>query len=288
MTNEKQNIPIFIINLKKDVKKKQHIKRLFNKYNLNFEIIDAINGKSLKEGDISNFYSKEISIQEFGRELAKGELGCALSHKKIYKKMVDENIKTAVICEDDIIFDEYFVEFLNLNKKLEYLIVKKNLEILLLGHYSFSKEAVMIEPNYSIYNKQHMYNNYYVKIPCEKSYGTHAYFLTLNGAKKLLDQLHQIVYPIDHYTGNYRFINVFAFSPPLVKLSDLFLSDSNILDERNKYEKIEYERRLNKKHSALKKLVINFKIYNLLHLAKETFVKYSKKFKYIDYKYFQG
>ncbi len=45
-----------------------------------------------------------------GRRPLVGEIGCALSHIKIYKNMVDENIPCACIMEDDVMVLEHFNE----------------------------------------------------------------------------------------------------------------------------------------------------------------------------------
>ena len=45
--------------------------------------------------------------------MTKGEIGCALSHLKIYQKTVDEDIPYALILEDDTLFDTEFPKYLN-------------------------------------------------------------------------------------------------------------------------------------------------------------------------------
>ena len=92
-----QQIPIFIINLKKDIDKQQHMEILCKRYNLQCHFIEAVYGKDLDKETLSMVYNKEKSISEFGRELTKGEIGCALSHMNIYKHMIEQNIEKAKI-----------------------------------------------------------------------------------------------------------------------------------------------------------------------------------------------
>ncbi|WP_419767645.1 glycosyltransferase family 25 protein [Arcobacter sp.] len=43
---------IFVINLKKDIERRVYMLNLLKKYNLDFELITAIEGKKLKDVDI--------------------------------------------------------------------------------------------------------------------------------------------------------------------------------------------------------------------------------------------
>ena len=88
MSNNKISFPIFIINLSNDNEKKQYMQQLCNKYNLYPEFIEAVDGRLLNDNDISAVYSKDKAIKTISRELSKGEIGCALSHIKIYQKMI--------------------------------------------------------------------------------------------------------------------------------------------------------------------------------------------------------
>lgn len=72
---------------------------------------------------IPGVYGKDLSLEErkkavnsfrfwcaVGRKPFLGEIGCGLSHIKIYQKMVEENIPCACILEDDIIILDGFKE----------------------------------------------------------------------------------------------------------------------------------------------------------------------------------
>jgi len=104
--DKENSLSIFVVNLKKDREKKEFIIALCKKYGLQIEFIDAVDGRNLSRANILDVYSKEEAIKNIGRELSSGEIGCALSHKKIYKKMLDENINQALILEDDVEFDQ--------------------------------------------------------------------------------------------------------------------------------------------------------------------------------------
>ena len=58
---------------------------LLKKYGLNYSIVNGVNGKKLPKNIVINECNKERSIENMGRELTLGEVGCALSHINIYK-----------------------------------------------------------------------------------------------------------------------------------------------------------------------------------------------------------
>ena len=105
MLNNPQNVPIFIVNLKRAVDRKKQIQQICKEYNLNVEFIEAVDGSLLNKEEIECVYSETKTIEKIGRSLSKGEIGCALSHLAIYQKMLKENIKQAIIFEDDIVLN---------------------------------------------------------------------------------------------------------------------------------------------------------------------------------------
>ncbi|NHB90363.1 glycosyltransferase family 25 protein [Photorhabdus tasmaniensis] len=87
---------IFIINLKKDLERRKSIQYQAEKLELNVEFIEAINGRELSQDEV------KVLCPDFDKsEITLGELGCSLSHLKIYEKMVKENIQLALVMEDD-------------------------------------------------------------------------------------------------------------------------------------------------------------------------------------------
>lgn len=206
----KDNLPpIYIISLKNSPRRDIISKRL-NGLGLNFEFIDAVYGKELSEAEIKNvdydFYKKYNS-----KKLTLAEVGCAMSHIKIYEKIVNENLSGAIILEDDAIISQHFKEivFNAINKS------SPNCELLFIDHgkvksYPFKKT---LPENYKLAK---------YRSPSKNSkrciiYAT-AYFLSLNGAKKLLDYAYPIRMPADYLIGLIQKtqINAYGIEPPCV------------------------------------------------------------------------
>ena len=91
----------FIINLKESADRRQYMIEEMKKTNLQYEFFDAVSGKDIK--NIEEVYDHEYAVTKAGSPLNLGEIGCAMSHLLIYKKMIDENIERTLILEDDII-----------------------------------------------------------------------------------------------------------------------------------------------------------------------------------------
>lgn len=91
----------FIINLPHQHQRRHAITANLEQCDIDFSIIEAVDGRALSESDIEEKYDAKKAHSSFNRNLSRGEIGCALSHIKIYQKMVLENISSAMILEDD-------------------------------------------------------------------------------------------------------------------------------------------------------------------------------------------
>jgi GR25 family glycosyltransferase involved in LPS biosynthesis len=125
------DLPILIINLARRVDRKQKLTHNLNLMKIkNYTFIEAVDGKTLQNNTSSEYYNKEKAT-ETKRELMPNEIACALSHLKIFRKMVDENIPYAVVMEDDCIPN------INLHNFIRHFDPSKvNTELVLLGYWS--------------------------------------------------------------------------------------------------------------------------------------------------------
>jgi glycosyl transferase family 25 len=115
----------FVINLKRRIDRKKYVLDNYvhtDIYNLN--IIDAFDGKDIDKNSekmikIKNDFLEKINYNRINiieykyltiNEFTFGELGLFVSNLYIWKKIVDENIKNAIIFEDDCIFSNIFEE----------------------------------------------------------------------------------------------------------------------------------------------------------------------------------
>jgi len=85
----------FIINLASSTGRGATIAAQCDAAGLDYEFIHAVNGHALTEAEIAQ-HTRAVNYA-----FKPGEIGCALSHLAIYRKMVDENIAQILILEDD-------------------------------------------------------------------------------------------------------------------------------------------------------------------------------------------
>lgn len=219
-----QNIPtIYVINLKKDIIKKQHIKEQLNRLGLEAEYIEAINGKLLKEIPDIKTSSDLKSTPKLGR----GEIGCLLSHRKIYQIIIERGDPWSIILEDDVDLKNEFIEVVKSLSKLQ-----QDDKLIFLGHHSCNARS--LRTMYSFRSSTNVYKNYKLTKPLENVCGTYGYLISLEGAKLLLDKTFSIQKPIDHYTGECNGLSSLIIVPEIVTINTKFDHMSSIDRDRNK------------------------------------------------------
>lgn len=221
----KKKVPIFIISLSGSLDRQQLISKNLTTQGLKYEFIEAVDGKSLSEEYKSEVYNSIKAKEFFNRDLLLGEIGCALSHKKIYEKMIHEEIEYAVILEDDAIVDKSVVSAIStcIGNPFKW-------DLILLGHYATYSESKAIKSQTSFWGKKWYGDLNFLRLTGKTS-GTHGYILTYEGAQKLYSNLAKITKPIDHYTSDDKLLDVYALHPTIINPNKKFKSsidDGNI------------------------------------------------------------
>ena len=88
---------IFYINLDSMPLRRQFMESQFTRLNVLAHRQQAVDGTN-----ISADHAKDYEHSPAWRKLTPGEIGCFLSHREIWKKIVQQEITHAIICEDDI------------------------------------------------------------------------------------------------------------------------------------------------------------------------------------------
>jgi glycosyl transferase, family 25 len=205
--------PIFVINLPQHTERKKLIEEQFKKFKIsNYEIISGIDGKNLSCKDSKNDPIKTYKF--ISRQLSNTEIGCALSHLKVYKIIVEKKLNYAIVLEDDAILQDGFLENLDLNNCKD---------ILLLG-------------SVSSYHGKFNAGVYEIKRWWE-AYCAYGYVISIEGAEKMLSYFIEINHPIDHwYTLCENNISVRWITPVLIKSNDSlpsYIQDDRITQTKN-------------------------------------------------------
>jgi glycosyl transferase family 25 len=113
----------FVINLKR---RPDRLEQFFKRCPYPQECIEVIHGFDSKFP--KNESSKERKMRsKFKSDITAGPQGCSISHMRVWKKMVNENIPIAMIFEDDAMFNEDFYDF------MESLEIPENVNMLFFG-----------------------------------------------------------------------------------------------------------------------------------------------------------
>ena len=190
---------IYVINLKKNIEKKNNILIEFDKLGGIFKdayFFEAIVGKDLEEREINNLlttkaqYTLNYGRREHSEVNTKGAIGCYMSHYYIWKDIIKNNYKNVLICEDDIYTDSGYEKIVECIDN-----IPEDYDIAYLGYFMHN-----LNPKYK------KVNNYW-NIIDEKIFGTYSYVLSNSGAKKLLSKSLPIEMQVDSYMSYFYFTN---------------------------------------------------------------------------------
>jgi glycosyl transferase, family 25 len=144
---------IFMINLPSSTDRRLFMEKQFKKYKLNFELVEAVNGKVFTQEEMMKLADLE-HIKQYSKYFTVGAVGLCLTHKKVYEMVVQRNLPYALVIEDDIVINKDFESFLN---KIEPLIQPgeiillyyKKLNSRKIGKFS-NLDSVIVDDNHKL------------------------------------------------------------------------------------------------------------------------------------------
>lgn len=217
------DIPIYCINLKKDIDRKYNINLQLRNKNIKF--IDAIYAKNINENKLINI--KNISKRDYWSNeiMDTGEVGCLLSHLKTYQEaLTNETCEYISVIEDDINLISYY------NIKLDKFIIDNinNYDCIQLCPI-ISKSFIDLKYNFNDQITILDWNKYNSMLyPNGFSWSTGFYIISRKAMLKLLN-LYLItdeLMPADYYI--YKNVKTGTLFPPISFACDLF--ESNLRD----------------------------------------------------------
>ncbi|WP_201578875.1 glycosyltransferase family 25 protein [Psychrobacter sp. Pi2-52] len=231
---------VYVVSLKDSIDRQKSITTQCEKLGIEPIFIDAVNGKDLSKSEVSQYCNQEKAKQLFGRELLLGEVGCALSHKKIYQKIVDENISYAIILEDDVLIGKDF------NKVIKPILsLDESCELVLLGHNKGFDKEYEIKSIKSYWDSIKVDKSFILGRVVKGGLGTFGYLISNIGARKLLNYFEEekITHPIDKVTSDSRIINIYGLFPSVVTVDMRFNSmiESEGLRDNNRQDDVVYQ-----------------------------------------------
>lgn len=168
----------FVVNLDREKEKLQTVAKRLAKVGVPFERFPAVYGKAL------SIEEKRAAKNPFriwcaiGRPLQDGELGCALSHLGVYRRMLSDGLKSVCVLEDDVVFDERLPRQL---ERVENFLQTDIPRVVLLS------------------DRTHFACTEWKILPSRHDFGTFAYAINLAAAKAILKANYPIQRPCDHW-----------------------------------------------------------------------------------------
>lgn len=197
---------IWIINLDKSIDRMSKIKDNFNKYGIKYNRFSAVYGKN-----VSNEYiEKNVNLLCKKMLCNYGIIGCASSHKYLWKQLINSNEDFYIIFEDDIEINDK--TFYIIKKIIPYL-KKKEFDIDYLSLNCLNFGCSIQKTEFTI--DEYKFGKPYMPLQ------TSSYIITKDGAKKLLDYISRTTYHVDfeilfvkfftnfnYYTSNLSIVNL--------------------------------------------------------------------------------
>lgn len=98
------NTNAIVITLRRSTSRAAQVRKIIDTCPLRCEIWDATDGSRLTVDQIRAVYRPKLHLPSYPFKLGPGEIGCFLSHRRVWQKMIDESIPRLLVVEDDVEF----------------------------------------------------------------------------------------------------------------------------------------------------------------------------------------
>ncbi len=163
--------------------RRRTIAGILNAHDVAFRFEDAFDARSLCESELNGLYDAKAALKRYGRTLTRGEVGCFLSHRSVWRKVVESG-QAAIVLEDDAIPEDAFFDRV-LNTPADALA-------------SFADIALLGRSKLPVRNAPRAYRNEPLKLMCricdltvgvpfkQWTSGSVGYWISVDGARKAL------------------------------------------------------------------------------------------------------
>jgi glycosyl transferase, family 25 len=168
------------ISLKSALDRRAAMEMQFAEHGLNVEFFEAIQPAA----DLSDVPSYDASdrMRRYGRPMSRGEVGCYLSHREVWKQLIGSNLEAICVMEDDIQLLEGFEA--TVNELFEHRQHWDIVRLVSLNKHPAVPYAVLPSGLKVVWTDR-------------ASVGTQCYLVTRAAAERLLEHSKRIVHAID-------------------------------------------------------------------------------------------
>lgn len=218
---------LYVINLDRSPDRIERLDKIFEKLDLGFIRVPAIDGLTLDDKFILGVKQNQL----WPDALTRGEIACFLSHKAALEKVATGKEKFAAIFEDDVRLSNDAAYFLKTDEW-----IPENAEIVKIethGKKVWLGEGIDLK-------------NGYVVAPLKSRHIMAAgYIVSKEAAKKLCSMMDTITFPFDHFLFNpkchvFGQFEMWQLDPAIVRQAGL---ESTLENDRTKIDKDKKQRR---------------------------------------------
>ena len=196
-------IKTFVINLKDSVERREAVLAETARYPfMDIELIEAVDGRKFTPEEIGECFDLKKFIDRYYRPAKGGEIGCTLSHRICYRKLLESEEEFVLILEDD-------VDFIH-PEKLETI-----LSDILDGCRDKKPHFITLAMHLLYYPEKCRKLNYYTLFRIYDAWGTCAYLINRQAAERLLSDAYPSIVADDFYFMRQRGIQVEGIYPNL-------------------------------------------------------------------------
>ena len=91
----------FVIHLARAAGRVIHVQKLIENCPVETEVVDAVDGRKLSADEIAAVYRQDRFFPRYPFVLRPAEIGCFLSHRLCWQKIVDQDLSHGLVFEDD-------------------------------------------------------------------------------------------------------------------------------------------------------------------------------------------
>lgn len=92
----------YVISMSRAGRRMEHVQRIISQCPVDCNRFEAIDGSCLSESDVESVYNTKANQPKYPFALNRGEIGCFLSHRSVWKKIAESDAPGGLVMEDDI------------------------------------------------------------------------------------------------------------------------------------------------------------------------------------------
>ena len=181
------SLPVYVINMDRSVCRWRRCSEQLDELNIQYTRISAVDGDDIDENELRFHVKSKGILYRWIRDITSAELGCCLSHRKVWERVKAEGHDGAFVLEDDIIAGVALPGIMD---------IISNLQIgppVLIKLYMPDANATLNRVDMGV----PLIGEHVLALQAYGQWGTLAYYINRAGAERLLDSVNRMHRPID-------------------------------------------------------------------------------------------